>query len=73
MNCKTCGGEMIQKSRVRLLVVGVLMFATIPLAFFIPFFWMVDIVLVLTGAYLLMWATLGRGYWYRNCKKFSSV
>jgi hypothetical protein len=49
------------------------MFATIPLAFFIPFFWMVDIVLVLTGAYLLMWATLGRGYWYRNCKKFSSV
>jgi hypothetical protein len=71
MTCKACGGEMIQKSRVRLVVVGVLMLASSALALVIPHFWVPAIILALTGAYLLCWAAMGRGGWCRNCKKFS--
>ncbi len=71
MKCKTCGGEMIQKNRSRLIVVGVLMVASIGIPFYLPWFWMPGIILLLTGGYLMMWATLGRGCWCRNCKKFS--
>ena len=71
MNCKTCGGEMIQKSRARLITVGLLMLASLLIGFFIPAFWIPGIILGLTGGYLLVWATLGRGCWCRNRKKFS--
>ena len=70
MKCKTCAGEMIQKSRLRLFSVGILMSASIGIAFVYPLFWAPGIVLLLTGGYLLMWATLGKGCWCRNCKKF---
>ena len=70
MNCKTCGGAMIQKSRNRLLTVGALMIASIAIAFYLPWFWAPGIILLLTGAYLILWATLGRACWCRNCKKF---
>ena len=62
---------MIQKSRARLAAVGLLMLASLLIGFFIPAFWIPGMVLGLTGAYLLVWATLGRGCWCRNCKKFS--
>lgn len=62
---------MLQKSRVRLAVVGLLMLASFALAFIIPHFWAPAIILALTGAYLLLWAALGRGRWCRNCKKFN--
>ncbi len=71
MKCKTCGGEMIQKNRARLIVVGLLMIASLSVAHYFPLFWAPGIILFLTGIYLLVWGTLGRGGWCRNCKKFS--
>ena len=71
MKCRTCDGEMIQKSRTRLAGAGLLMLAACALAFIIPYFWLPAIILAFTGVYLLVWATLGRGCWCRNCKKFS--
>jgi hypothetical protein len=71
MKCKTCDGEMIQKSRGRLFGVGILMITSIAIAFFVPIFWAPGVILLLTGLYLIVWATLGKGCWCRNCKKFS--
>jgi hypothetical protein len=69
--CKTCGGEMVQKSRLRLIVVGLLMLLSPAIAFRFALFWAPGIILFLTGIYLLAWATLGNACWCRNCKKFS--
>jgi hypothetical protein len=69
-SCPTCGSEMIQKSKVRLIVVGLCMMASIAIAVFVPLFWAPGIILELTGIYLLIWATLGKARWCRNCKKF---
>ncbi len=71
MKCKKCSGEMIQKSRARLLIVGVAMIASIAIAFFCKWFWAPGIILAMTGAYLIVWATLGKACWCRNCKSFS--
>jgi len=71
MKCKSCNGEMIQKSRWRLFIVGGLMSVSVLTALFFPFFWAPGIILVFTGVYLMVWATFGKGYWCRNCKKFS--
>lgn len=62
---------MIQKSRTRLFVVGILMLAAIAAPFYFPLLWAPGIILLLAGIYLLIWATLGRGRWCRTCKKFS--
>ncbi len=62
---------MLQKSRLRLFLVGLGMIASLPVAGFVPFFWGPAIILVPAGAYLIVWATLGRGRWCRTCKKFS--
>lgn len=70
-SCPGCGGEMIQKSKTRLILVGLCMIASVAVAFFIPLFWAPGIILVLTGVYLLVWATLGKASWCRNCKRFS--
>jgi len=70
VKCKTCGGELIRKDRRRLFVVGLLMIASLALAFIIPYFWAPGIILLLTGGYLIAWATLGRGCWCRTCKSF---
>ncbi len=69
--CRTCSGELIQKNRLRLFLVGVLMVAAPGIAFIVPYFWVPGIVLLLTGGYLIVWATIGRGYWCRTCKKIS--
>ena len=45
--------------------------AVVAIALFVPFFWAPGIILALTGAYLLVWATLGKARWCRDCKKFS--
>lgn len=71
MTCKTCGGEMIQKSRWRLFLAGVGMVASLGLAAATPYFWAPGVILSLAGAYLVVWATLGRGRWCRECKRFS--
>jgi hypothetical protein len=69
--CKACGGDMVQKSRLRLIVVGVLMIAALAVAPYIPFLWAPGIILFLAGAYLILWATIGKGLWCRTCKRFS--
>jgi hypothetical protein len=71
MQFKTCGGEMVQTNRARLLAVGVLMLASVAIALYYPAFWPPGIILALTGLYLITWATLGKACWCRNCKKFS--
>jgi hypothetical protein len=71
MKCKTCDGEMIQKSRVRLITVGLVQMALIAVAFRFSWFWAPGIILFIAGAYLIVWGTLGHGGWCRNCKKFS--
>ena len=73
LTCRTCGGEMIQKNRWRLFLVGLLMVAAIASAFFVPYFWVLGVLLLPAGAYLMVWATLGRGYWCRTCKKFNLI
>jgi len=70
-SCPSCGGEMIQKSRARLIVVGPGMIASVGIAFVFRWFWAPGIILALTGICLLVWATLGQARWCRNCKKFS--
>ena len=70
-SCPTCGGELIQKSKVRLIVVGICMIDSLIVAFFVPLFWVPGVVLALIGSYLLIWAILGKARWCRNCKKFS--
>ncbi|MFO0811333.1 MAG: hypothetical protein U0746_22105 [Gemmataceae bacterium] len=70
MTCKTCGTEMIPKSRGRLVGVGVAMLASTALVTFVPYFWVPALVLGLTGLYLLVWATYGQGQWCRTCKGF---
>jgi hypothetical protein len=71
MKCPTCGGETVQKNRVLLFAVGAVMLATPALAGVAAIFWAPAIVLFLAGIYLVVWSTLGRGRWCRNCKKFS--
>jgi hypothetical protein len=69
--CRTCGGGMVQKSPIRLFLVGLVMVASPAVAAFMPYLWAPAIILVLTGAYLIIWASFRRGYWCRECKKFS--
>ena len=70
-SCPSCGGEMIQKSKARLIIVGLGMIASVAIAFVFPWFWAPGIILALTGIYLLAWAMLGHARWCRNCKKFT--
>src|SRR6516162_7263752 len=71
--CKRCGGEVVQKSRGRLVLVGVLMLAALGLGTLWWPLWVPATVSGLTGAYLLAWASIGRGRWCRGCKRFDGV
>jgi hypothetical protein len=66
--CSTCGTELIQKSRPRLFLVGLLLCASPLLAIAGKIFWIPGIILALAGGYLMVWATLGKGRWCRTCK-----
>jgi hypothetical protein len=69
--CRTCGSPLIQKSRSRLWIVGLLMLVAAVTGYrYAPALVAVAIVLGLTGAYLIAWATLGRALWCRECKRF---
>jgi hypothetical protein len=68
--CDRCGGEVVQKSRWRLFAVGAILCAAPVLALFFSYFWLPGIVCALIGLYLIVWATLGRGLWCRQCKTF---
>jgi hypothetical protein len=71
--CRRCGGEVVQKSRSRLVLVGALMFVGLSLSLLPPLWWAPAVVLALAGAYLLAWALVGRGRWCRGCKRFDGV
>jgi Flp pilus assembly protein TadB len=70
MKCPKCGTEMIQKSRVRLLLVGSGMIASVGIALIAPVLWGPCIVAALAGLYLVVWATAGKARWCRQCKTF---
>jgi hypothetical protein len=71
--CKRCGGEVVQKSRGRLILVVILLVAALGLGFLWWPLWLPATVCALTGAYLLAWASVGRGRWCRQCKSFAGV
>ena len=68
--CPTCGTVMIQKSRSRLIAVGFFMVALLSLAGMLPFLWIPCVLVALTGVFLIVWATAGKGRWCRQCKTF---
>jgi hypothetical protein len=70
---RRCRGEVVQKSRGRLALVGALMVAVAGLGFISPLLWVPAAVLAMTGAYLLAWASIGKGRWCRGCKRFDGV
>jgi len=70
--CKTCHNELIQKNRVILFVVGILMLSIGALCLVISWLWILSIPLFLAGGYLLAWSMIGKGLWCRHCKKFAS-
>jgi hypothetical protein len=71
VKCPACQDEMVQKNRPLLAVVGIALLFSPTLALITAYFWLPGIILFLTGIYLLIWATRGKGLWCRNCKKFS--
>ena len=71
--CQRCGGEVVRKSRSRLALVGGLLLAGLGLGFVWAPLWLPAVALGLTGAYLLAWASVGRGRWCRGCKRFEGV
>jgi uncharacterized paraquat-inducible protein A len=68
--CPRCQGPLISRNRAQLSGVGILLCATPALALLVPLLWFPAIILFLAGAYLVVWATLGRGRWCRQCKSF---
>ncbi len=71
--CRRCGEEVVQKDPRRLIGVGVLMLAGTGLGWVWAPLWGPAVILGLTGAYLLVWASLGRARWCRGCKRFDGV
>lgn len=61
---------MIQKSRSRLIIVGVGMIALFALTMALGTLRAPGIVAALTGVFLIVWATVGKGRWCRQCKTF---
>ena len=73
VQCRRCGGEVVQKSRSRLALVGALMLVSVGLGVLWAPLWVPAVVLGLTGVYLMAWASAGRGRWCRGCKRFHGV
>ncbi len=65
--CKRCGGEVVQRPVSRLIGVGAALIASLGLALLWPILWIPAAILMLAGAYLLAWGTVGRGRWCRGC------
>jgi hypothetical protein len=73
VQCRHCGGEVVQKPLVRLVLVGVAMLGAAYLGVLWPLLWLPAIVFALAGVYLVVWAVIGRGRWCRGCKRFHGV
>jgi hypothetical protein len=61
---------MIARSRARLSIIGLALCVAPLIALRIPLFWWPAPIALLAGAYLLIWATWGKGLWCRQCKSF---
>lgn len=70
VQCKTCHGPLVQKNRIILFLVGAIMLAVALASLSIDWLWILSIPLFLVGAYLVIWSTIGKGLWCRQCKKF---
>jgi hypothetical protein len=73
VNCRRCGGEVVQKPVARLALVGAMILVAACLAIMWPILWLPAVVFALTGVYLVLWASLGHGRWCRGCKRFDGV
>jgi hypothetical protein len=73
VECRRCGGEVVQKPRARLVLVGIVMLALVAMGPRSAWLWAPAVVFGMTGLYLLTWASLGRGRWCRGCKRFDGV
>jgi hypothetical protein len=70
--CQGCGATLVRRNRVLLFVSGALMCLTPLIALRIPLLWAPAGILFLAGGYLILWSTVGRGLWCRQCKSFRS-
>lgn len=68
--CSHCQGPLIRRNPLQLFGVGVLLCASLSIAYWTALFWVPGIILFLAGAYLIAWATLAKGKWCRQCKRF---
>lgn len=69
--CPVCEGELIQKDRIRLLLVCLaLLFLAGGFVRFSPYLWIIAAPLILIALYLALWDTMGKGLWCRQCKNF---
>jgi hypothetical protein len=67
MKCSTCASELTQKNRVWSFAAGVVMVASVGMAFVSAVFWLPGFVFGLIGGYVVLWSTLG--LWCRTCKR----
>ena len=68
VECSRCHGPLILKSRPRLVGVGILLIATLALGPLAGWLWVPVCLAAVTGVYLVVWGTAGRGRWCRACK-----
>jgi hypothetical protein len=73
VQCRRCGGEVVQKPLARLVLVGAAMLALASLGIVWQSLWLPALLVALTGIYLVSWAAVGRGRWCRGCKRFDGV
>jgi hypothetical protein len=71
MICETCGGDLFQKNRLVLLVIGLLLLTPIVFVHGGGVMTALSFCLALIGAYFLVWSILARGRWCRNCKQMA--
>lgn len=67
--CHRCGGELIQKNKMQLLLSGLVFVAFAGMLLFLSFkFWPLSFFLIMISLYLITWSTRGKGRWCRQCK-----
>jgi len=68
--CPTCGGELIRKSRLRLILTGIVMaILAIAMIRLSKIVWILALPVALSALYLLEWGIKKDGLWCRQCKQ----